>query len=133
MQPHLYNIINLNGQRKDSNIVQLHSALGASLLKEDRYSEALSSFEKAYELYKQMSISNSGGLASILNNLAAVRDLLGNYNQCEQFARESLDLCERTLTSDHISVSDALNNLALVLYRQDKYLEAVQLVEYLCK
>ena len=62
-----------------------------------------------------------------MNNLAAVLNSQGKYEEAEQMHRQTLQLKEKVLGKEHPSTLTSINNLAAVLNSQGKYEEAEQI------
>ena len=65
--------------------------------------------------------------AVILNNIAALQETTGRYQEAEMLYRRSLELSERVLGPEHPTTATTLNNLAAVLEATGRYQEAEML------
>ncbi|MBD2353788.1 tetratricopeptide repeat protein [Tolypothrix sp. FACHB-123] len=81
---------------------------------------------KAVELQKELGLEKD--LATSLNNLAALYDSQGKYNQAEPLFIQALDLLRRFLGDEHPDVAISLNNLAELYRSQGKYSQAEPLL-----
>ena len=90
-----------------------HQHLGSFFYKQGRYDEAMRSFKRASELapdnYKA------------LNNLSAVLVQQGRFSQAERALRHSLEIRPNPI---------AYNNLASLYFTQERYAEAVPMMEH---
>ncbi len=68
--------------------------------------------------------SSDPRMATSLNNLAALYDTQGKYDQAEPLYRRSLAIREKALGPDHPDVATSLNNLAALYKTQGKYDQA---------
>ncbi len=53
----------------------------------------------------------------------------GRYAEAEPLYKRSLEIWEKALGKEHPHVAAALNNLALLYYKQEKYQEAAEMFE----
>jgi len=77
---------------------------------------------KAIELQKELNLEID--LAASLNNLAALYESQGRYEQAEPLYLQALELSQRLLGEDHPNVATSLNNLAGLYKSQGRYNEA---------
>jgi tetratricopeptide (TPR) repeat protein len=63
-------------------------------------------------------------VAVTANNLAAIHQRRGEYDQAEQLYVRSITIKERVLGPDHPELATTLNNLATTLRTQSRYAEA---------
>jgi tetratricopeptide (TPR) repeat protein len=67
-------------------------------------------------------------VAQSLNNLAALYDNQGKYEQALPLYERSLAIREKVLGEHHPDVAQSLNNLAALYYNQGKYEQALPLL-----
>jgi tetratricopeptide (TPR) repeat protein len=63
-------------------------------------------------------------VATDYNNLAALREDQGKYDQAEPLYRRAIEIDEKVLGKDHPNVATDYNNLAHLLVNQRKYDQA---------
>ena len=68
-------------------------------------------------------------MATSLNNLAALYDAQGKYEEAEPLYQRSLTIREKVLGPEHPDVATSLNNLAALYDAQGKYEEAEPLYQ----
>jgi len=87
-------------------------------------------FAQALEVYEYLlSRIRRDGVqeAVILNNIAALHETTGSYQEAEMLYRRSLELSERALGPEHPTTVTTLSNLAAVLEATGRYQEAEML------
>ncbi len=62
-----------------------------------------------------------------MNNLAVVLEKLNQLKQSEELYKETLDFCKKNLLPDDPLIEITLNNFALVLQKQGRYDEVMEL------
>ena len=62
-----------------------------------------------------------------MNNLAALLDSQGKYDEAEPIYRQTLALSEKVLGKEHPNTLSSMNNLAVLLKNQGRYDEAKKL------
>ena len=83
---------------------------------------AIEYFSKAADLQNELGLEEH--YASTLNNLAALYDSQGRYDQAEPLYLQALELCKRLLGEDHPQVATSFNNLAGLYESQGRYEQA---------
>ena len=76
------------------------------------------------EIYEQQLGLDHTSTATILNNLAALYQEQGKYNEAEPLALRALTIHKQKLGNNHPHTALCLNTLAKVYWRQGKYSEA---------
>ena len=100
--------------------------VGTSLKHLRRYKEAQEKYLYAMELAKAG--GNDRLVATVLNNLGALRKTLNDARGAENFDRQALELRRRLFGNEHLDVAQSLNNLAVSLSQQKKYDQAEELL-----
>ena len=80
------------------------------------------------ELYKQLLGENHPDYAMSLNNLAALYDSQGKYEEAEPLYIQALELYKQLLGVNHPDYARSLNNLAVFYLERGKYEEAEPLL-----
>ena len=83
---------------------------------------AVKYYSKAIELQQQLGLEEA--LAHSLNNLAALYDSQGRYEQAEPLYIQALEIYKRILGENHPDTASSLNNLALLYDSQGRYEQA---------
>lgn len=96
------------------------------LLHEDSYMwpEAVSAFQKAYDLHTSLLRENHFKTADVLIHLASALRNIGRLERAEDYARKAVETYEKTLEPTDIEIISALANLAYVLREREKFDEA---------
>jgi tetratricopeptide (TPR) repeat protein len=103
---------------------QIH--LANELKRAGRYEEA----KRIYDLLLKGSHGESSERAAILNNLAALLQDVGDYEQALALYHHSLEIARRVLGPEHPSVATTLNNLAAVYEAKGDYEQALALYHH---
>ena len=100
---------------------------GVKAVAEERFADAEKSFKSAIELVKDE--KDDPRLPAAINNLGALYQRQGRYDEAAPLHRQALELREKILGQEHPDVAQSLNNLATVYVEQRRYAEAVPLYE----
>jgi len=91
------------------------------------FAEGERDYSKAITLWEAATVWRPLSLATELNNLASLYSSTGQFTKAEGLRRRSLALRLQFSDSDGPETALSLSNLAIDLFRQDRYLEAVSL------
>ncbi|MEB3282497.1 MAG: CHAT domain-containing tetratricopeptide repeat protein [Lyngbya sp.] len=91
------------------------------------YVEAIPLAERALSIYQELFGEQDLQVAMSLNNLAALYEEIGRWNQAEPLLKKALEIRENLLENYHPDLAQSLNNLAKIYGRQEKYSEAESL------
>jgi len=96
--------------------------LGVALYYHNAYQEALTSYQKALNLY--IPLNDSVGLSACYNNMAAVYKDLNNFREASNYYLKALAIDNRL--NDKQGLAIVYNNLGEVFHLQAKYIWALQ-------
>ncbi|MFN2516769.1 MAG: CHAT domain-containing protein [Pyrinomonadaceae bacterium] len=102
--------------------------LGQALSHLRRNEEAKAAFERALAIRKSILGEEHPGVASCLNNLAALYQDEGNFDQAETLYRHAVAIYEKVLGSNHPEVASSLMKLASLADARGKVAEATELL-----
>ncbi len=100
-----------------------------ALKKRADYPEAAKQYERALALAPRVFGPDALNTATILNNLADVRSIMGQYAKAEPLFQRSLKIYEAKLGSDHSNVAGCLYNLANLYQTIGQYAKAEPLFQ----
>lgn len=106
-----------------NNIASLYSTCG-------NYSQALTLYEKALDIQRQILGSEHPVVANSYNNIGEVHSSMGNYAKALEFFQKTLVIQEEKLGTNHPKTSTTYNNIGCLLIRIGQYEKAL---EYLRK
>ncbi|MEM9154176.1 MAG: tetratricopeptide repeat protein, partial [Cyanobacteria bacterium P01_F01_bin.33] len=86
-------------------------------------------YQQALELSKELLGQKHPDVATSLNNLAALYESQGRYEQAEPLYQQALELRKELLGHKHPSVATSLNNLAGLYRSQGRYEQAEPLYQ----
>lgn len=90
-----------------------------------QYNDALRCFKSALSIEEaRIGGRHHPNIATVLNNLGAVYDLQGNYDEAVKHYSQALKIRERALGQDNIQVGQSLNNLAGVYKSLGRFKDA---------
>jgi tetratricopeptide (TPR) repeat protein len=107
----------------------LSSALGALADRDGNCQEALKHDQRALDLRRQASGSESSPTVNLMTNVGISLRCLGRYDDAIAMYRRAIALGEKTLGPEHPIVAWALDSLGAALSPQGKYEEALALHE----
>jgi tetratricopeptide (TPR) repeat protein len=91
------------------------------------YREAERDYTEAIAMWRSTGNAQSARLATELNNLASLFSVMGQFKKAEPLRRESLDMRIQMLGPDAPVVAVSYSNLAVDLFRQQRYAESATL------
>ena len=100
------------------------NTLGGAYLFGGQYDLAVSPFEQALQLRKELLGEEHYDVAVSLNELALLYKSQGRYSEAEPLYLQALELVKKLVGEEHPSVATSLNNLAGLYYSQGRYSEA---------
>jgi tetratricopeptide (TPR) repeat protein/predicted Ser/Thr protein kinase len=103
--------------------------LGLVYQDQRRYDEALPLQREALETGRRVLGEEHPTTNMIQQNLAMLHDSLGQLAESERLYVDVLDTLSRTLGRDHPETTLCMNNLAMLYQRQERYDEAIDLLE----
>jgi len=96
--------------------------LGVALYYHDEYTEALISYKKALQFYKEL--SDSAGISACYNNMAIIYKVLSNLEEAKTYYLKALEIDRRLKDKQGLAID--YNNLGEVFHLQGKYIIALQ-------
>jgi tetratricopeptide (TPR) repeat protein len=81
-------------------VVMSHNNMGLVYQEMGEYKKAISSHEKAVEIYKSLS-PNHSGLGMSYNNIGLVYYNMGQYSKALSFYRRAVEIGQQSLPSNH--------------------------------
>jgi tetratricopeptide (TPR) repeat protein len=91
--------------------------------------QSQSFYQQALAIREQVFGPDHPAVAEILNVLATLSRLQGDYEQAESFHRRALTIREKTLGQQHPATAESLNNLGVLYRSQGKYEQAEPLLQ----
>ncbi len=104
--------------------------LGSFFRGTGRYEESLSAFRRAEDLARKLRGRDSGGYATVLNNMAGTCRLLHKASEAESLFLRAIECYRQAGLEDSDAYTSVLNNLSLV-YRETGDLEKA--IDYLLR
>lgn len=99
------------------------------LYQQGKYAAALASAERSLALREKALGPNSVGVASSLNQLAAIHLAMGDYGRVEPLLIRALKIREETLGPDNLLFAKSLNSMAVLYQRIGNVRQAEELLE----
>ncbi|CAF1558035.1 unnamed protein product [Adineta ricciae] len=90
-----------------------------------QYTEALSFYDEALDIYRRLVPLNHKNFGSIYNNIAMTYNGMGEYDKAFSFHEKSIEIFEKQLPADDPSLADAYNNIAMVYENKGEYSKAL--------
>jgi tetratricopeptide (TPR) repeat protein len=94
-----------------------------------KYLKALSSFEQALEIDREILPSNHPTLAISYNNIASIYFKIGEYSKAASFHQKSLEIKQKTLPPNHPDLISSYNTIGTVFYEMGEYSKALSSFE----
>ena len=94
-----------------------------------KYTEAVSSYEKALEIYCQTIPGNHSFLAYCCNNIGLVYDKMGMCSRALSSCKQALEILQKTLALNHPDLAICHNNIGLVYEKIGEYAKALSYYE----
>lgn len=114
-------------REENSDIAMSFFHLGYIYHKREDYEQALSSYERAYKLRKQLPLIV---FSDLLNSMGVAYQKLGKFVQARDVYIEELDWRRAVLSDEHDKISDLYNNIGIIYLRLECLNESL---EYLKK
>ncbi len=92
---------------------------------DEKYTEALSSYEKALEIWQKTLPANHSHLAISYNNIGSVYDNMGEYSKALSSYGKALEIWQKTLPENHPDLATSYDNIGLVYYNMGEYSKAL--------
>ena len=101
---------------------------GKTLDDAGQYEQAIRYYRQVLKLSEAEFSPDHPSVASSLNNLAELNQVIGRYAEAETLYKRALAIREEALGPDHLDVATLLDNLANLLFTQGRITEAVPLM-----
>jgi class 3 adenylate cyclase/tetratricopeptide (TPR) repeat protein len=102
-----------------------YDQIGVCCYVQDKYDEAIGSFQKALEIY--IDLGDKASVANTLNNIGQNYKMRGNHDKAIEYFTQTISIDEELHNDDEIS--STLNNIAMVYRAWGKYDTAIQTLE----
>src|SRR5271166_606778 len=99
------------------------------LIAQGKYQEAVPIAERAVEVAKRLHGLEHPDMATSLNNLAELYQVMGEYAKAEPLYQEALRIWQKILGPDHPDTATCLNNLAELYRAMGEYAKAESLLQ----
>src|SRR5271166_2363714 len=99
------------------------------LIAQGKYQEAIPIAERAVEVAKRLHGLEHPDMATSLNNLAELYQVMGEYAKAEPLYQEALRIWQKVLGPEHPDTATCLNNLAELYDTVDEYAKAGPLLQ----
>src|SRR5271165_2389450 len=99
------------------------------LIAQGKYQEAIPIAERAVEVAKRLHGLEHPDMATSLNNLAELYQVMGEYAKAEPLYQEALRIWQKILGPDHPDTATCLNNLAELYRAMGEYAKAESLLQ----
>src|SRR5271157_3721739 len=99
------------------------------LIAQGKYQEAIPIAERAVEVAKRLHGLEHPDMATSLNNLAELYQVMGEYAKAEPLYQEALRIWQKILGPDHPDTATCLNNLAELYRAMGEYAKAEPLYQ----
>src|SRR5271165_1282093 len=99
------------------------------LIAQGKYQEAIPIAERAVEVAKRLHGLEHPDMATSLNNLAELYQVMGEYAKAEPLYQEALRIWQKVLGPEHPDTATCLNNLAELYRAMGEYAKAESLLQ----
>src|SRR5271166_5521596 len=99
------------------------------LIAQGKYQEAIPIAERAVEVAKRLHGLEHPDMATSLNNLAELYQVMGEYAKAEPLYQEALRIWQKVLGPDDPNTAQSLNNLAMLCREMGEYAKAEPLLQ----
>ncbi|CAF0975970.1 unnamed protein product [Adineta steineri] len=107
----------------------IYHRLGTIKYDQGNYREALSSYQKALEIWQQSPTPNYPDLASSYNNIGLVHINMGNYSKALSSYEKAVEIQQQSLTANHPDLASSYNNIGEVHRNMGDYPKALSSLE----
>ncbi len=94
------------------------------LYRAGQYQDAIAIGQEVLSIREQELGANHPHIATSLNNLAALYQIMGRYTEAEPLFQRALSIREKELGANHLRTATSLNNLAALYESMGRYTEA---------
>jgi tetratricopeptide (TPR) repeat protein len=116
------------GERRDR-VVNALFGIGTTRLHQGRIRQADASFHQVLSILESDNNANPLDIAAVLNNLAVVQQMSGNFSKAAALVRKVVHIVETNPAADAVELGVALSNLATMLRLVGNRPEAVAAAE----
>ncbi|CAF3653738.1 unnamed protein product [Rotaria socialis] len=113
-------------QSNGSRLAYIHNSIGEVYQKKGKIKEALQSYEKALEIFKQTFADDHENLAWCYNNIGIIYLEEKNFSEALQYLKKALKIKQRILPDGHPCLGNTYNNLGNVHYFRHEYGQALE-------
>ena len=106
-----------------------YHALGYIKNEQGDYPEAVSFYERAFEILKKSLPDNHPSLATSYNNIGAVYKNMGEYSKALSFYERALEILKKSLPTNHPDLATSYNNIGSVYDNMGDYSKALSSLE----
>jgi CHAT domain-containing protein/Tfp pilus assembly protein PilF len=110
----------INPTLVEQSMVAVYGGLGTSLEFDGKFPEALTNYEKAYQITQRYQMDSSAGI--VLNSLGRLAAVSGKRIEAEKYFKDAITISERT--QNQAGVGSASNNLGWFYVQDKRYADA---------
>ena len=103
----------------------IYNNIGEVYQNEGKWTQALQSYEKAFELFQETFTENDENLAWCYNNIGIIYEKQMDYEKALCYTLKALKIKEQVLPEKHPCLGNTFNNLANIYYQLKQYDQAL--------